>query len=388
MGRKAAAEGAGRAGRVKKKDVLKKSMRGQKSVCFYVLGFGLLLLALPKSGRPATIDELLKNVQNLAPAHRKAVLEEGARKEGQVVFYTSMSLSDYPKIMAAFEMDYPFIKSNSYRSTPSGVFRKVDTEARAARYAVDVVGSAAVEMWQLKQRQLSTPYLSPERKAFSQGSYDAEGYWAAFEVTPIVLAFNTKIVPLQEAPQNYEDLLSPKWRGKMSLGTEEYEWFDVMLDFMGKKKGLEYMKALARQELHMPGSSSVMRVNLMLAGESAIAIAARGRRVTEYKGKGAPVDFRILDPYSAEPNLLALARRAPHPHAAILFYDWIFSEEGQSKLSQLVGRISIRKGIKHQPRVQELFQKDFVFVRPSSIGPNLQEIIELYNQTFGIHRPK
>ena len=364
------------------------SFKSLSCLCRFVLILSLTVLITTDSGYPATVDETLKKIQNLSPAQRKAALEEGAKKERQIVFYTSMSLSDYPKIMAVFEKAYPYIKANTFRSTPSGVFRRVDTEARAGRYAVDVVGSASVETWQLKQRQLSMPYLSPERTAFPSGSYDPEGYWAAFEVTPIVLAFNTKMVSPHEAPQNYEDLLNPKWRGKMSLGTEEYEWFDVMLDSMGRKKGVEYMKALARQQLHMPGSSSVMRVNLMLAGESAIAIAARGRRVTEYKEKGAPIDFRTPDPYAAEPNLLTLMRRVSHPHAAILFFDWIMSDEGQSRISDLVGRISIRKGVKHQARIQELFQKEFVFVRPSSIGSDLNEIIELYHQIFGLHRSK
>jgi len=354
----------------------------------FVFILPVITLVATVTSYAATVDETLRKIANLPPPQRKAALEEGARKEGQMVFYTSMSLSDYPKIMAAFEKAFPILKTNTFRSTPSGVFRRVDTESRAGRYAVDVVGSAPVEMWQLKQRKLSASYVSPERKAFPSGSYDAEGYWASFEVTPIVLAFNTKMVPPQEVPQHYEDLLHPKWRGKMSLGTEEYEWFDVMLAYMGRKKGLEYMKALAGQELHMPGSSSVMRVNLMMAGESAIAIAARGRRVTEYKEKGAPIDLRALDPYPGEPNSLALMHRAPHPHAAILFFDWILSEEGQTKISDLVGRISIRRSIKHKPRIQELFQKEFVFVNPSSIGPNLSEIMELYHQIFGLHRSK
>lgn len=362
--------------------------RSLSRACFFILILSPAVLLTPDPGYPATAGEVLKKIQHLPPAQRKVVLEEGARKEGQVVFYTSISLSDYPKIMAAFEQAYPFIKTNVYRSTPSGIFRRVDTEARAGRHAVDVVGSASVEMWQLKQRQLSTSYLSPERKAFPSASYDPEGYWAAFEVTPIVIAFNTKWVPPEEVPRSYEDLLNPKWKGKMSLGTDEYAWFHVMLDRMGKEKGLEYMKALSRQQLHMPGSSSVMRVQLLLAGESAIALAARGRRVTEFKEKKAPIDFRILDPYPAEPDLVALMHRSPNPHAAILFFDWFLSEEGQTKISDLVGRISIRNGIKHKPRIQELFQKDFVFVTPSSIGPNLKEVMELFHQIFGLHRSK
>ena len=334
----------------------------------------------------ATADESAKKIGSLAPAERRAFLEDGARKEGQLVLYTSISLTDYPKIVAAFENRYPFVKVNAYRSTPSGVFTRVETEARAGRYAADVVASAPVEMWELKKRGLSTAYLSPERKAMPAGSFDAEGYWQGFEVTPLVLAFNTRQVAPNAAPQSYEDLLNPKWKGKMSLGTEEYTWCNVTLEAMGSQKGTEYMRALARQQLHMPGSSSVMRVQLLLAGESAIAIAARGRRVTEYKEKSAPIDFRILEPYAAEPAFTALMQRATHPAAAILFIDWMLSEEGQTKISDDAGRISIRKGVKHKPWIQALFQKDFVFLSPSSIGPKLNEVIEQYNQIFGLQR--
>ena len=352
---------------------------------FFIVWFAAL--PVPASFA-ATPDEIIKKAAGLSAAERKTFLEEGAKKEGELVFYTSLSLTDYPKIMPYFEKSYPFIKTNTYRATPSGVFTRVDTEARAGRYAVDVVATSPVEMWELKLRKLSTAYLSPERKAMPSGSYDAEGYWQAFEVTPLVLAFNTKQVSGNEAPRSYQDLLNPKWKDKMSLGTEEYTWFSVLLDSMGNKKATDYLQALGKQDLQMPGSSSVMRVQLMLAGESAVAIAARGRRVTEYKQQGAPIDFRIVDPYGGEPNLLALLQRSPHPYSALLFIDWLLSEEGQTRITDAAGRISIRKGIKHKPWVQELFQKDFVFVSPSSIGPNLTAIIEQYNQILGIRKTK
>jgi iron(III) transport system substrate-binding protein len=341
----------------------------------------------PRISVAATAEEAVKKSAGLSAAARKTFLEDGAKKEGQLVFYTSLSLTDYPKIMPHFEKAYPFIKTNVYRATPSTVFTRVDTEARAGRYAADVVGSAPVEMWNLKQRKLSMAYLSPEQNALPPGSRDPEGFWQGFEVTPLVLAFNTRQVA-GDAPRTYEDLLDPKWKGKMSLGTEEYTWFNILMESMGKKKGSDYMHALAKQDLQMPGSSSVMRVQLMLAGESAIAIAARGRRVTDYKQQGAPIDLRILEPYGAEPNFVALLHRSPHPHAALLFIDWILSEEGQTRLADVTGRISIRKGIKHKPWVQELFQKDFVFLSPSSVGPNLNAIIDQYNRTFGVRKTK
>lgn len=354
-----------------------------------ILLFGVLIdVVVANPVRAAAADEILKKIQSLAPAQRRASLEAGAKSEGQVVIYTSVSLSDYPKILAAFEQSYPYVKTNAYRSTPSGVVRRADTEAKAGRHAVDVVASAPVETWQLRQLQLTTPYLSPERNALFKGAFDPEGYWTAFDVTPIVVAFNTKLVSQQEAPKNYQDLLLPKWKGKMSLGTEDYEWFGAVLDHMGKDKGLDYMRALAKQNLHMPGSSSVMRVQLLLGGESAIAIAARGRRVAEFKSKGAPIDFRLFDPYAAEPDMLVLMQYSSHPHAAILFYDWLLSQEGQSKMSDLTGRIAVRKGVKHLPWLEELLQKDFLFITPAAKTLSTKEITDLYHEVFGLYGTK
>lgn len=226
----------------------------------------------------ATVQEVIKKISTLPPAQRKKAIEDGARQEGQFVIYTSLSDQDNPKVMAAFEKSYPFVKTEVYRGTPKSALLKAATEARAGRFAVDIVATAPAEMWQLKQAKLSTGYLSPELQAMPKGSYDPEGYWSGFEVTPIVVAFQTKLLKGPDIPNNYQDLLNPKYKGKMNLGTEEYDWFSVMLDSMGQDKGLAYMRALAKQDLHLPGPSSRMRVQLMLAGESAIALAARAAR--------------------------------------------------------------------------------------------------------------
>ena len=332
----------------------------------------------------ATVDEALRSLRNVSGAQRRAVLEESAKKEGEVVWYTSMSLTDFPKIVGAFERATLFVKVRANRLAQSTIMPKIDTEARAGRFAVDLVSSAPTEMWELKQKGYSTSYLSPELNAFPSGAYDPQGFWSSYEVTPIVLAFNTKQVSQDEAPRRYQELLLPKWKGRMNFGSDEYAWYSVMLDSMGKAKGLEYMKALARQQLHIPGSSSIMRVQLMLAGESAMVIAARGRRVTELKEKGAPIDYRILEPYPAEPSALALMRRTSHPYASILFIDWMLSEEGQSLMAQQIPRITLRKGVKQIPRHQELYKMDFVFVNPASIGTNLNELISSYQQIFNV----
>ena len=331
-----------------------------------------------------TAKETVKMISTLSPSERKAALEKGAKEEGQLNFYTSISTSDHAQIMAAFRKTYPFIKTDLYRSTPARLYTRLDVEQRAGRHAVDVVGTAPVQIWQIKENKYSIPYLSPQVKAFPAGSYDSRGYWASYDVTPIILAFNPTLANPQQVPTTYQGLLDPRWKGMMSMDTDAYDWFAVMLDSMGKDKGLAYMKALAKQDLNYPGSSSRLRVQLMMAGESAIAIAVRGRRVTEFKEKGGPIDFRLLEPYPAVPGMVTLMRRAPHPHVAILFIDWILSAEGQSVMSR-VPRIGIRKGVQQVPRHRDLFKKKFFFVSPSFLGPNLNEIIKLYNRTFEIH---
>lgn len=346
--------------------------------------FLAFLLSAMSNAQAASVEDVQKTLRSLSPAQRRAALEEGARKEGEVSWYTSMSLTDFPKLVTAFEKTYPGVKLRANRLSQSTIINKIDTEARAGRFAVDIVSASPIEMWELKQKNYSTPYLSPELKAFPAGAYDPQGYWTSYEVTPIVLAFNTKLVSQDEAPKSYQDLLLPKWRGKMNFGTDEHAWFSVMLDGMGKAKGTEFMKGLAKQQLHIPGSSSIMRVQLMLGGESAIVIAARGRRVTELKEKGAPIDYRILEPYGAEPSAITLMRRGSHPHATMLFADWMLSEEGQTIMAQQIPRLTLRKGIKQIPRHQELYKKEFAFVNPASIGPNLKELMASYQEIFNV----
>ena len=110
----------------------------------FFLGVFEVLSAAPASA--ASVGEVLKKIQNLTPAQRRSALEEGAKSERQVVIYTSVSLTDYPKILAAFEQSYPYIKTNAFRSTPSGVVRRVDTEAKAGRHAVDVVATGTASI--------------------------------------------------------------------------------------------------------------------------------------------------------------------------------------------------------------------------------------------------
>jgi len=148
----------------------------------------------------------------------------------------------------------------------------------------------------------------------------------------------------------------------------------------GKTKGPRIHEGVGpRQQLHIPGSSSIMRLQLMLAGESAIALAARGRRVTEYKEKGAPLDYRLFDPTRRRPQ--RVGSDASILHLSISSSTG-FIREAQVPDGTADPRLTLRKGVKQIPRHQELYKKEFVFVNPASIGANLNELIASYQQVF------
>jgi iron(III) transport system substrate-binding protein len=175
-----------------------------------------------------------------------------------------------------------------------------------------------------------------------------------------------------------KDLLEPKWKGNMILDIEEFPWFAVLLKHYGREKGLDYMKRLAKQEILM-GRGRTTQAQLISAGERALGIALNSSSVVDFKTRGAPIDWTILDPYYAKPNMLMLARHAPHPHAAALLIDWTLSEEGQSLLASL-GYVVARKGVKQS--VPALLEKESFLAGPDFIGPILEETGRDFRSVF------
>lgn len=347
---------------------------------FFLLSIALTM-ASPQAamGQPRdTAGEILTKLDGLPTEKREKALIEGARKEGQLTIYSSTQQAHLTPLTQTFNRKYSFLKVNAFRVSSQRAATKVQMEFRAGRHEVDVINGLPAEAYQIQQIGALDPYDSPERKYFSEVHKDKKGYFTPLFVVPVVLGYNTNFVKRDEAPKSYAELLHPKWKGKMFLDIEDYEWYIVLLKHFGREKGFQYMKQLAQQDLSMRRGRT-LQLQLLMAGERGIGIALHAHSVLDFKKKGAPVDWVILDPYFAKPNYVMLAKYARHPHAAALFIDWALSNEGQLFVTTF-GRVVARKGVnQHFP---QLVEKEFILADAETIGPVLNNAAQEFNQIF------
>ena len=271
-------------------------------------------------------------------------LIEGAKKEGKMVFYTSVETEFARTLTSAFEIKYPFIKTDIFRSTHERIFSRLNMERKTGTFAADVLSVGEFETFHMKKRGLLAPYKSPQAAVYPEGFKDSDGYWTDFYDNLIVTAYNTTRVKRDELPKSYEDLLHPRWRRRMVLDKNEDRWFANMLDLMGEKKGMEFMQALAKQEVAIRSGRSLI-TQLLAAGEFDLQIVAYWYRPHLMKKQGAPVDWVGMEPALVALHPISVIDRAPNPNAAKLFIDYVLSEEGQ-RLFASRGREPARPGIR------------------------------------------
>jgi iron(III) transport system substrate-binding protein len=262
--------------------------------------------------------------------HDKMV--EGAKREGRLVLYTGMETDEANIFIKEFTKKYPFVKSDIFRAAGERVQQRFLVENRAGQHFADVFQTSIVQVYQLKNAGLLAKYPSEEASGFAEGFKDPQGYWTAFYNIPYVIGYNTRMVGAKEVPTSYEDLLNPKWKGLISLETEEYQWFYHVLQIMGRDRGLDFMKKFAAQNLQMRKGHTLL-AQLVAAGEAAIATVVYSNRVERMKVSGAPIEWvRFKGPTITAINAISIPEKAPHPNVARLFVDFALSKDGQGLL--------------------------------------------------------
>jgi len=292
----------------------------------------LIILAapfLPSHVLAATVD----SVASMKSADRQKILVEGAKKEGQVIFYTGLIVDQVVRpLKDAFEKEYPFLQVDFFRGNSEAVAQRVLIEYQAKKYDVDVVsGSAATGM--VQRAGYMQRFYSPELAAYPSELKDPKGFWGSTNVYFMTLGYNTRNVKTSELPKTYEDLLNPRWKGQMmwstSRGSGAPQFIGNILLTMGQEKGKAYLQKLKTQNIAKSTASARQILDLVIAGEYPIAVQIFNHHAYISKKAGAPVEWQPLEPVTATNNTVGLAAYAPHPHAAMLFLDFLLSKRGQ-----------------------------------------------------------
>lgn len=315
-----------------------------------------------------------------APA--AADLAEDAKKEGEVVWYSTLSAPESRELADLFEQRYPSVKVKIVRSGGGALVNRVLSEFGAKAHIVDVILGAdsrgAIPVF--KKKGVITKYKFPNRDFVPNDLKDQEGYWTSLYQLTVVLAYNKNLVKPSDVPKSYEDLLDPKWKGKKILNdTEQYVWFGTLLSVWGKEKGMNYFQKLAQQEqVFQRGARG--RLQLVIAGEFPLTIAY-GPHVQGYADQGAPVDWAPLEPVVVSPISVLLAKEAPHPNAARLFVDFFFSKKVHEKLRDF-HRIPSRIDVDADP--PKLFKGFKKAVFDNEAEDETNATVDLYHKTFGL----
>jgi iron(III) transport system substrate-binding protein len=269
---------------------------------------------------------------------------EAAKKEGEVVWYTAMNTSDGEVLRKRFEEKYPPLRLTILRQPGEKIRARIVTETRAGKHLWDVVSFNHLDMDALDQEKMLAPYVSPESAgAYPAGAVHPRGHWASIYVRQYVIGYNTRLVPPAEAPRDWSDLLKPRWKAKRAVDENEVEWYASMLDYLGREKGVSFMRSLVRQEPQLRRGHTLL-AKLLVAGDFPLAIV-HAAEMEEAKKTGAPVDWvKTLDPIVTSPSQVGISANAPHPSAARLLVDFLLSREGQSLIAGR-GRIPARTDV-------------------------------------------
>ncbi len=260
-------------------------------------------------------------------------LYKKAKEEGKVVFYASMEVTVAQDISDKFEAKFPGVKVEIYRAGSERLLTRAIAEGSAGKPLLDIIQLNTEKIGALKKHKLVAQYKPSSYSFYPKGFIDPEGYWTSFYINPCPIAYNTKLVKPNEVPQTWEELLDPKWKGKLAMDSTKYVWSIGIREFMGEEKGIKYLKDLAAQKINFRDGIS-NSLQMMTAGEFPMMVWSFIGSLERLKEKGAPLDWvRMKSPVPADVDTTLIGEGAPHPNAARLLYEFLLSKEGQEALA-------------------------------------------------------
>jgi iron(III) transport system substrate-binding protein len=317
----------------------------------------------------------LAELAGYAGVDRERRLWDGAKQEGPLSIYTSAQSDDMGALVTGFEKKYG-LKTTTWRAGSENVLQRTVTEARGKRHTVDIVETNGPEMESIHREKLFQPVKSPNLAQLIPQALRPHGGWVGTRLNVFVQAYNTQAVKADEVPRSWEDLLHPRWKGRLGIEAEDQDWLAGLCAELGELRGVKLFKDIVAANGMSVRKGHTLLTQLVVSGEIPFALTVYNYKAEQLKNKGAPIAWMSLGTPIARPNGVGVVRQAPNPHAAVLFYDFEISEEGQKVLQT-------RDFVPVSTRVESPFTKGPLrFVDPARMLDDGDKWNRLYAEIF------
>lgn len=300
---------------------------------FLILLFAVIAAGCGSSAPAETSGASLAELALYEGDDRLQRLIEGAQREGEITIYTSAQTSDLGPVVAAFEEKYG-IRASIWRAGSEAVLNRALQEARAGRHTVDVIETNGPELESLHREQILQVVKSPHHADLIEPAIRPHGEWVGTRLNVFVQAYNTKLVKKEELPRTWEDLLDPRWKGKLGIEQEDSDWLAGIFGEIGEEEGEKVFRQIVAANGVSVRKGHTLLTQLVASGEVPVALTVYNYKAEQLRREGAPIDWFTIGNAIARPNGVGVSRQAPHPHAALLFYDFELSEEGQTIIAE------------------------------------------------------
>jgi iron(III) transport system substrate-binding protein len=314
-------------------------------------------------------------------------LIDAAKKEGEINWYTSQIVNQYVRpAISAFEKKYG-IKVNYFRGNATDIALKVSTEAKAGRVLADVVDGTTTSVMLMRDGHIMQ-WVPDNTKGFEKQFVDPNGYWVASNFYVLTPGINTEMVKKADIPKSYADLLDPKWKGKMVWNATPSSsaapgFVGTVLATMGEEKGMDYLRALAKQNVVSVASSGRQVLDQVIAGEYPLALQIFNNHASISARQGAPTTWITLDTSLAVIATISITKATTKPNAAKLFMEFVTSEEGQKLLAE-AGELPVHPNVKpiDPPLRPEDGKFKAIFLSPEQVDQSMPRWAKIYQETF------
>ncbi len=281
----------------------------------------------------AAFAALLLSSFALPAAAADAALIAAAKKNGRLTWYTTLIVNQFARPVAdAFQKKYG-IRVDYTRADNTETNLRIANEVKAGRISVDVFDGFGAPA--LERAGALVPFVPDGAKAFGPEFYDPNGLWVATNVYILTPGYNTQMIPKGTEPRTFEDLLDPKYKGRITWNTNLTPsgapgFVGVVLAEMGEQKGMDYLRRLAAQQIVGQRIAARAVLDRVIAGEYAIALQIFNHHAVISAKKGAPSDWIPMQPALGVLSVFSIVKNGPNTDAAKLFLDFLTSAEGQA----------------------------------------------------------